>query len=327
MTERRPRVSVGLPVYNGEAYLAQAIEAVRAQTLVDWELVISDNGSTDRTAEICSHYAAQDARVRLERQENNRGAAWNFNRVFELSRGELFKWAAHDDLCAPDFLARCVAVLDADPSVVWCHSRFVTIDPAGSIVEGPFGRWYDACIAAGRDPDRDDDWGPADRSAARRYRAILLGGTWGVDAFGVMRSEALRRTRLLLPVYGAEKILLCELALQGRYRELPAPLFQMRVHEAGSGALGTAAAQQAYVAPGAGSPRSARLRLLRAFATAIARHPLPLAERAACTGALAAYVLQVRKWPQAARQILRGAGVGGSYRPLLERLRSQGKQA
>jgi hypothetical protein len=327
MTERRPRVSVGLPVYNGEAFLAQAIESILGQTFEDLELVISDNGSADGTSAICSHYAARDPRVRVERQAHNRGAAWNFNRVFELARGELFKWAAHDDLVAPDFLARCAAVLAADPSAVWCHSRFVTIDPAGNIVEGPFGRWRDACIAAGRDPDRDDDWGPADRRAARRYRAILLGGTWGVDAFGVIRSAALRRTRLLLPVYGAEKILLCELALQGRYRELPEPLFQMRVHEAGSGALGTAAAQQAYVAPGAGSPRAARLRILRAFATAIARHPLPLAERAACARAFAAYVFQIRKWPQAARQILRGAGVGGSYRPLLERLRSQGKQA
>ncbi len=327
MSERRPRVSVGLPVFNGEAFLAPAIESMLGQSLEDLELVISDNGSTDRTAEICSHYAALDGRVRVERQERNRGAAWNFNRVFELARGELFKWAAHDDLCEPDFLAQGVAALDADPSVVWCHSRFVTIDPRGRVVEGPFGRLFDARTKAGLDPETAADWGPADRNAAQRYRSILLGGTWGVDVFGVVRAAALRRTRLLLPFYGAEKILLAELALQGRYHEIPAPLFRMRVHEAGSGALDSAAAQQAFFAPGAGNPRYARLRILQAFATAISRTPLSVADRAACLAALASYVLQLRKWPQATRQILRGAGVGGSYRPLLERLRSEGKQA
>jgi len=327
MTERQAKVSVGLPVYNGEAFLPQAIESILAQSFKDLEVLISDNGSTDRTAEICSHYAARDPRVRVERQEQNRGAAWNFNRVFEMAHGELFKWAAHDDLCSPDFIARCVEVLDADPSVVWCHSRFVSIDPRGQVVEGPFGRLYEARLRAGRDPEVNDDWGPADRNAGNRYRAILLGGTCGVDAFGVVRSAAMGRTRLLLPFYGAEKILLAELALQGRYHEIPEPLFQMRVHEAGSGALATAAAQQAYVAPGAGNPRYARLQILRAFATAIARHPLSVADRAACLSALASYVFQLRKWPQAIKQVLRGAGVGGSYRPLLQRLRSEGKQA
>ena len=98
-----PRVSLGFPVYNGERYLAAALDSLLGQTFRDLEVVICDNASTDRTAELCAAYAARDARVRYHRNPTNLGAAPNFNRTFELSRGEYFKWAAHDDVCAPTF--------------------------------------------------------------------------------------------------------------------------------------------------------------------------------------------------------------------------------
>src|SRR5688572_10868700 len=103
MPEKNPRVSIGLPVYNGENYLAEAIDSILAQTFEDFELIISDNASTDRTQEICEAYAAKDGRIRYYRSEVNKGSAWNFNRVFELARGEYFKWAAHDDYIAPEY--------------------------------------------------------------------------------------------------------------------------------------------------------------------------------------------------------------------------------
>src|SRR3982751_485615 len=99
-----PKVSIGLPVYNGELHLALALDSILAQTYGDFEIVISDNGSTDGTESICRRYAAADPRIRYERNETNRGAAWNYNHVFELSRGEYFKWMAHDDLIEPNYL-------------------------------------------------------------------------------------------------------------------------------------------------------------------------------------------------------------------------------
>src|SRR5690242_6344650 len=99
-----PKVSIGLPVYNGERFLAEAIDSVLAQTFTDFELIISDNASTDRTPEICKAYAEKDSRIRYYRNEENQGASWNFNRVFELSRGMCFQWLAHDDYIAPGFL-------------------------------------------------------------------------------------------------------------------------------------------------------------------------------------------------------------------------------
>ncbi len=115
-----PLLSVGMPVYNGQNYLAFTIEAILSQSFTDFELIISDNGSTDETEAICRAYAAQDARIRYERVEENLGAAYNFNRVFELARGRYFKWAAHDDYFTADYFERCIQVLEQNPAVVLC---------------------------------------------------------------------------------------------------------------------------------------------------------------------------------------------------------------
>lgn len=122
MTDR-PRLSIGLPVYNGEEYLAESLDALLGQTYGDFELVISDNASTDGTQDICREYAARDARIRYLRQPRNIGATPNHNQVFAECRGELFKWASHDDLYGRDLLRRCVEALDARPEVILAHMR------------------------------------------------------------------------------------------------------------------------------------------------------------------------------------------------------------
>src|SRR5262249_49825759 len=126
-----PRVTVGIPVYNGEAYLSQSISSILAQTFTDFELIISDNGSTDGTEQICREYAAKDHRIHYHREETNRGAAWNHNRLVELARGEYFKWQCADDLGAPQMIAECVAELDANPELVLCYGQFIRIDRSG----------------------------------------------------------------------------------------------------------------------------------------------------------------------------------------------------
>src|SRR4051812_29250250 len=98
MVDKTPLVSIGLPVYNGENYVADAINCVLSQTFSDWELIISDNASTDRTLDICREFARKDAKIRIYQYERNMGVSPNHNRVFELSRGAFFKWIAHDDL-------------------------------------------------------------------------------------------------------------------------------------------------------------------------------------------------------------------------------------
>ena len=120
-----PKVSMGLPVYNVERYLDESIQSFLSQTFRDFELVISDNGSTDRTPDICRSWARRDPRVRFLRSDVNRGLAWNHNRVAELARGEYFMWAPADDRFAPDYVRRCVEALDRDPGVVYVFGTTV----------------------------------------------------------------------------------------------------------------------------------------------------------------------------------------------------------
>jgi glycosyltransferase involved in cell wall biosynthesis len=133
VSERTPRVSIGLPVFNGERYLARALDSLVAQDFEDFELIISDNASTDGTSEICQEYAGRDRRINVHRNERNIGAVGNFNRTLQLSSGDYFKWAAHDDWCAPEFLSRCVEVLDEDPSMILCFTAMGVADAEGRV--------------------------------------------------------------------------------------------------------------------------------------------------------------------------------------------------
>ena len=107
-----PKVSVGMPVYNGERYLEAALDSVLAQSFDDFEVVISDNASTDRTEEICKGYAHEDERIKYFRMRKNYGVNYNFNNVFRLSAGEYFKWASSDDVFEHDYFRKAVDVLD-----------------------------------------------------------------------------------------------------------------------------------------------------------------------------------------------------------------------
>jgi len=123
-----PKVSIGLPVYNGERYLREAIDSILAQTMDDFELIICDNASTDGTEVVCREYVDRDDRIRYYRNDDNLGASRNFNRTVELALASYFKWAAHDDALAANYLARCVEILDHEPTVVLSHSDAWIID-------------------------------------------------------------------------------------------------------------------------------------------------------------------------------------------------------
>ena len=101
-----PRLSIGLPVYNGEDFLAESLDSLLGQTYEDFELIISDNASTDGTADICRRYEKQDSRIRYIRQPRNLGCAPNHNVLVQYARGELFKWASHDDLYGRELIER-----------------------------------------------------------------------------------------------------------------------------------------------------------------------------------------------------------------------------
>jgi glycosyltransferase involved in cell wall biosynthesis len=252
-----PPVSIGLPVRDGERFLAEAIDSILAQTFPDFELVISDNASSDRTLQICEAYAARDGRVRFYRQERNIGAARNFNLVFERSGGKYFKWAAHDDLIHPTYLARCVAALEADPDAVLCQSVLEIVD-----VDGGGREVYDhGAFGTGR-PSQSE-------RLAARLRARRC-----TEVFGVIRRDALHGTALIADHVGADRTLLIELALRGRFVGVPEILFVNRDHaERFTRRNRTLHAQAAWYASGGAQRRVLRtwtlyatcLRLVRAY--------------------------------------------------------------
>src|SRR4029453_11186732 len=157
MRHTGPMVSIGLPVYNGERYVGELLNSLLAQSFTDFELLISDNASTDATELICRRYAAADPRIRYVRQETNRGAAVNHNLLLEHARGRYFKWVGHDDRCDHDYLAACLAALEADPGAVLCHSDTVVIDLDGS----PLGTASPGALASAPE-------------ACERFREVLL---------------------------------------------------------------------------------------------------------------------------------------------------------
>lgn len=216
MDDHRPRVSIGMPVYNGERYLEETLDSFLAQTFEDFELIISDNASTDGTQEICRAYVAQDRRIRYYRNAQNLGAARNYNYVFELATGEYFKWAAHDDLCAPEYLARCVAVLDREPAVVLCYPQTTLIDEHGE----PIGSYFDGLNL--RSPQ------PHERYAHYHNRFRLYGKCNAL--LGLIRSSVLGMTPLIGNYVSSDRILLGELALRGEFYEIPEHLFLRRDH-------------------------------------------------------------------------------------------------
>lgn len=143
---RPPKVSIGLPVYNGERYLRQAIESLLQQDFTDFELLISDNASTDRTWEICQEYASRDSRIRLYRHARNVGAISNFEFVFNNTTGEYFLWHAHDDLRSKNTLTECVDFLENHPDYVLCYTTTTVVDNEGKEIFSLFSdfSWDDA---------------------------------------------------------------------------------------------------------------------------------------------------------------------------------------
>lgn len=239
-----PRVTVGLPVYNGERHLAQTLESILAQDFRDLELIVSDNASTDRTGQIVAEFARRDERIRYVRSETNVGAAANYNRPVELARGAYFKWAADDDLIAPTYLSSCVAVLDADPGVVLAYGGTRLIDEAGD----PIGDHRDGMHLPFPEP-----W--------RRMRAFAAHRWLCNPCFGVIRTDVLRdATTLIAPSDSSDVTFLAQVALAGRVHEVPDRLFFRRVtrDSRGLGEQSDGQARSGSARPRRASPASRR---------------------------------------------------------------------
>ena len=274
----QPRLSVGLPVYNGEKYLAESLDALLGQSYGDFRLIISDNASTDSTEEICRQYLDKDDRISYFRQPVNIGATPNHNYCFDQSDTELFKWASYDDLYGRDLLKRCIEALDDDPYLVLAHAYQAIIDGNGDIVlevEYPL-----------------DTTNP---HAPDRFRSLLF-DVGGDDFYGVMRSDILRRTPLNGSYHHSDRTIMAELALYGRFHQVPELLFFRRDHpDRAERAKPTIRSRSANMEPRRASKlRHPTVRLISeyvgGFVGGIRRAPLSSADRRECYGHLARWL-------------------------------------
>jgi glycosyltransferase involved in cell wall biosynthesis len=257
-----PLVSIGLPVYNGERFLAQALDSLLGQTLADFELIVSDNASTDRTAEICLAYATRDARVRYVRQETNIGALRNWNFVARQARGQYFKWASANDFCDPRLLEKCVALMSTDSSVVLCHGRTCLVDEA-----------------TGERRACDGDISATDPRPSERFQRVARTLVVNNEVSGVMRLDILHRTPLMRPYEGGDLVLTIELSLYGRIVELPEILYYRRVGRQSSSMQLDRTHLQALLYAGSAPQRFERWRRRIDLVGAVLRAPLPPSEK------------------------------------------------
>jgi glycosyltransferase involved in cell wall biosynthesis len=261
-----------MPVYNGERYVAAAIESLLGQTCGDFELVISDNASTDATEAICRDYARRDRRVRYVRQDRNLGGPANYRRVFELGSGEFQKWTNADDLWDATFIAKALAVLDAHPDAVLCYSRTEFIDATGA----PAGS-YDGDLELLQDSPRE------------RFRYLLDHiGLCHAD-MGLIRRAPMSCTRLMTDERACDVHFVAEICLYGKLRLLPERLFRRRMHpEASSWDMGDERRLRNYYDPARRDRTGMHAwRKYQRLADAVAHAPIALADKLALGADLA----------------------------------------
>lgn len=291
-----PRVSVGLPVFNAGDYLKDAVESLLGQTFSDFEILIQDNASTDETAEICHTYVERDCRVKYKRNSTNVGAAKNYNLTLNRSRGEYFKWAAHDDVCAPVFLERCVKVLDNDPSVVLCAGKTDLINDDGSIVTYDDGH---GCFVTkdGTHVGRlDPPYRAQGSGVAGRYWDILVRTMRTFEIFGLIRTDVLRETILHENYYGSDKVLLADLSLRGRFHMVPEVLLYRRCHAGQSSRL-TAAKKGKWIGYRPKGEMATRIQnLIPAYLRVINRAPINFEQKLLCYSILAYRFISPMTW-------------------------------
>ena len=212
MPEQRFKVTVGMPVYNSEKWIRSSLESWLNQTMADFRIVISDNGSTDESVKICSSIAANDSRIEIYKNKQNIGISKNFRRAFEVGSGaEYFMWASSHDYFAPTMLQRCVSTLDKHPDAVACcgQTALFESDPTNA-------KPYIETI-------RTESHSPVER-----YLSIVSGLRVNNLVHGVFRTNALRDTRLMGDYFSSDNVLVAQLALAGRIIQLPETLFYRR---------------------------------------------------------------------------------------------------
>ena len=204
MADATPRVSFALPVRNGGDKIRRCLDSLLAQDFEDFEIVISDNASTDGTQDVIREYAARDSRVRPFLNERDVGQIENFNRVVHIARGEYFRWIGADDWIEPEYASSCIAILDHDPGAI-AVTNFIRIyvDDKPTRSDEYFGELLES--------ERPE------RRFTRMLWTFHAGDSIYEPLYSMIRRSVLLSTSLVRMMVKADRILASELSLLGRF--------------------------------------------------------------------------------------------------------------
>jgi glycosyltransferase involved in cell wall biosynthesis len=226
-----------MPVFNSRQWLEESVGSILGQTFGDFELIISDNASTDDTFAVCERLAARDTRIILLRNASNLGANHNYLATLAAARGQYFKWASSNDLCAPTFIDRCVQALDADP-------RAVLVCPGTAL--------FESSIEDAQPYDRDTEL--LDASAAARFVQLFNSMALNNAMNGLMRRAALNEVARMGSFTGADIVFMAELALKGKFLLHRETLFFRRMSRETATKLKSAREAERHLVPDARGP-------------------------------------------------------------------------
>ncbi len=299
-----PKVSIGIPVYNGENYLESAINSLLQQSFRDFEIIISDNASTDRTQEICQFLQSRDKRIRYYKNPTNLGAAYNYKKVFQLSRGNFFKWMAHDDRCSSNYLEECIKVLESDPTIVMCFPRVSLIDEDNNLL--PLIEENTFLTPKGKIISTNLQRNFISSHPSERYSEVLFRTTKCYEFFGLSRRDIIERTSQHDAYYGSDKVLLCELSLMGKLQEVPSAMCYFRIHDKQSQSLKSAEEKARWISPELNyGIIMLRIKCFQGYYRSIFAYPLPLFERVKCLLILIIWSINLNKLWTLVNRVLR----------------------
>jgi glycosyltransferase involved in cell wall biosynthesis len=269
-----PKVTIGMPVYNGSNFIEEALISLLGQSFSDFELIICDNASTDTTLEIARRYATQDSRIKIYTADTNYGAAWNYNRCVQLAQGEYFRWHAHDDKISPNALALCVNSLDNNPDAVLAYPETLIIDSHGEVCRQYF-----------------DKLNLGDDGAHKRFTRVVHRQAECNTIFGLIRLNQLKQTAQIASFVASDCTLLAELALLGKFYEIHGTYFYRRDHDKTSLRANSTDEQVELWFNTQKEPSGMRyVPFAMAYANAIRRSPLDIKERYHCYSILGHWI-------------------------------------
>jgi glycosyltransferase involved in cell wall biosynthesis len=210
--DKKPLVSIGMPTCNGERFIRHALDSLLAQDYTNFELIISDNASTDGTQMICQEYVAKDKRIQYRRNRTNLGSIANFRLVFELSRGKYFMFAGDHDLWHTTFISRCVAILEQESRVVLAYSRTMLIDIEGRPIK---------IISEKLDDNKD-------KTRTQRYKYLVPRLGWCEMYYGLIRREMFTQIEWNSILLSIDRLQLTQMTLCGAFAQIDEVLFYLR---------------------------------------------------------------------------------------------------